>query len=137
MQELTVGQYTLRIDPFGTKKGLEVLTKLFNLFGPAAIRTLGDKDTYGALELVFEKIDFETVNWLIEVFSEKTQVNLTEKGWIALSTGEAIFETVFGNDYFSILRWLRAGLELNYADFFGSIGGALTAGKIPSEFQKK
>lgn len=126
MRELEINNRLLRIGRFNTREGMRVLSRLISIGGPALEKAFdGESDQARAghvLVALVQQMNEEHVDWLIDLFSETTQIKLTDKGgWVKLSTGD-LFEQTFASNYQSVIQWLGACLSENFADFLGSIG---------------
>lgn len=121
----TINGTTFEVQKFPAKRGLQVLTKLGNMVGPA-LGGLGDRldeaDStaagLSALGRALETLEFERLEWLIDAMAEVTIVH-GAKGTAKLPD---VFDAIFAGAYAKVFQWLMFALEVNFGSFLEETG---------------
>lgn len=112
------------------KVGLRTLTKLAQVLGPTlggGIKGLSpDADVGQAISTrvgemiagVTSAISPEFMEELVDTFIDATEL-VTDGGQVPLRKVEAM---AFVGDYGSMMQWLKAHIDFNYANFLGGLG---------------
>lgn len=129
----TIDGVQYKLHQLGARDGRHMLVRLTKVLGPSLGRLAEiDKDRLseaiaGALYELSAHVTEADLDWICEVFGKRTEVEL-EGGKLMVLDLEAQ-ELHFAGAFGSMIKWLGACLEVNFADFFAmSASAAETAG---------
>ncbi len=117
------GKFRVRVTQFGTRKGLEVFTKITNTLGPALgtvinvaqNRKTGVGEEIGeALAALATAADPETMDYFLSVCSEYSELVVQDS---LKPMDDAALTLCFAGYYIKLFKWLGFCLELNYGSF--------------------
>ena len=110
--------------PFGARKGLQVLTRLFKVVGGlddlATLPDLKDMSTGVGLMILSKVVSNITPTQVLSIvddFTPNCTWTNTEGAQVDL---EKTFDSHFARNYNQMIQWFLFVLEANYSSFFGS-----------------
>ena len=142
VHERDIGDVGFKVEQLPGIQGRRVLVRLYKLFGPSIGALIGSSDIGSPGQTVtMDDIDLSSVgnaitrlaldireedlDYLCKTFGDHTQVRMPgfEEGqWLPLK--KIGHDNIWHGRYKTMFLWLAFALEVNYADFFGGLGGA-------------
>ena len=118
-KETTIKGRTFKVTQLGFADGMELLTTLGKLIGPAISDAKNGKDPISLIGDVVTRLNYADVQRLTEKLAKTTRIEREPGKWPVLEP-----EVDLAGQYDLTLRWLGFALEVNYGDFFTE-GGLL------------
>lgn len=122
--EKTIDGITLTVTQLPAMKSMKFFREVVDTFGPA-LTSLGDLSDGGDTDIAMFKPVIQSL--MMSLSEEKLEMMtrkllgdslvLTEGKYIGLFAGEGIFDVIFQGKVFTIFKFLRFALEVNYGDF--------------------
>ena len=123
-EEKQIGDHTFKISQLGSREGRRILVRLIKLLGPALgeiVESRGNiEQAIGAgLSDLARNITNDDLTDLCQTFGNSTEVIIEGKP-VRLSID--FQEIFFAGRYGAMMKWLKACLEVNFADFTELLG---------------
>lgn len=146
-EEKKIGDRVFAVTQLPAMRALKLWTRLLKIAGPALAalagtgipKSLADADTKSlapVISTLFEHLTDTEVEQLTRDLLSTAQVQSDEGKWIELFGASGAFDLVMGGDrgVLEIVQLLGFAVEVNFADFFGALRGALklARSKTPS-----
>jgi len=133
-KETTIKSRNFKVTQLGFADGMELLTTLGKLIGPAISDAKNGKNPISLIGDVVTRLNYTDVQRLTEKLARTTRIEREPGKWPVLEP-----EVDLAGQYDLTLRWLGFALEVNYGDFFTegglleSIVGAGEPSAVPGE----
>jgi len=117
-KDKTINGISFKVTQLGFEDGVELLTTLGNIVGPA----LANKDFSGdnpisMLGQILAKADATQLKGIIQKLAQSTRIEREPNKWPILEP-----EVDLAGNYDLTFKWLGFALEANYGDFLGEAG---------------
>lgn len=110
-KEQTINGIKFKITQLGFADGLELLTTLGRIVGPALSDS--SKTTAAKLGDILGRLSFAEISSITDKLAKTTRIEREPGRWPVLEP-----EVDLAGSYDLTLRWLHFALEVNYGDFF-------------------
>jgi len=118
-KDTTIKGKNFKVTQLGFTDGMELLTTLGQLIGPAISDSKNGKNPISLMGDVVSRLSFTDIQRLTEKLAKTTRIERESGKWPMLEP-----EVDLAGQYDLTLRWLGFALEVNYGDFFAE-GGLL------------
>lgn len=117
-----IGNHTYEVTQLGAVEGRRVLAKLGQLMGGVvgSLAAGGKADPVKAFQSFTEALSPESMDYFCDTFTKFTQVHRADGKVLFLKD---VFDDHFADNYAEMVEWLVFCLEVNFASFFGGLGG--------------
>ena len=105
---------TYKIQKLGAKVGKRVLARMIRLVGPAI-------EAENTLEKLCSALTDEQLDFFCDTFAAATRLSPEDKPEVELRLTD-VFDDHFAGRYGAMMKWLKASVETNYANFFDELG---------------
>ncbi|MCA9508964.1 MAG: hypothetical protein KC505_11135 [Myxococcales bacterium] len=116
-KEQTIKRVKFKVTQLGFADGMELLTSLGKIIGPALSDS--NKSVQSKIGDILAKISFQELSQFVEKLAKSTRIEREPGRWPVLEP-----EVDLAGNYDLTLRWLYFALEVNYGDFLAE-GGLL------------
>lgn len=118
-KESTINGTNFKVTQLGFADGMELLTSLGRIIGPALSESSKTGNTAAMIGDILSRLTFSDISRVTEKLARSTCIEREPGRWPTLEP-----EVDLAGNYDLTLRWLKFALEVNYGDFFGE-GGLL------------
>ena len=122
-KEQTINGVKFKITQLGFADGMELLTNLGRLIGPALSDTRQVLNPTAMIGDIISRLSFSELAHISDRLAKSTRIEREPGRWPVLEP-----EVDLAGCYDLTMRWLGFALEVNYGDFFAE--GALLSGVI-------
>jgi hypothetical protein len=118
-KEQTINNVNFKITQLGFADGMELLTTLGRIIGPALSDAKKAHSPTAMIGDIIGRLSFAEISSITEKLAKTTRIEREPGRWPVLEP-----EVDLAGNYDLTLRWLKFALEANYGDFFVA-GGLL------------
>lgn len=122
-KEQTISGTRFKVIQLGFADGMELLTSLGRLVGPALSGTNKDANPTAIIGDIVGRLSYAEIINITDKLAKTTRIEREPGRWPVLEP-----EVDLAGNYDLTLRWLGFALEVNYGDFFAA--GGLLSGVI-------
>ncbi len=118
-KESTINGIKFKVTQLGFADGMELLTTLGRLIGPALGDTQKNKSPAAMIGDIISRLSFAEILSITDKLAKSSRIEREPGRWPLLEP-----EVDLAGNYDLTMRWLKFALEVNYGDFFVA-GGLL------------
>lgn len=122
-KETTINGINFKITQLGFADGMELLTTLGRIIGPALSDSKSSANPMAIIGTIVSRLSFSEITQITNKLAKSTRIEREPGRWPTLEP-----EVDLAGHYDLTLRWLGFALEANYGDFLGE--GGLLSGVI-------
>jgi hypothetical protein len=112
-KEQTINAIKFKVTQLGFADGMELLTTLGRIIGPALSDPQKAKSPAAMIGDIIGRLSFAEISTISDKLSKSTRIERDSGRWPLLEP-----EVDLAGNYDLTLRWLKFALEVNYGDFF-------------------